>query len=109
MPTTVKKGDTWPPLRGLASDEDGPINMTTAGTVLFLAKSGATLISGTVVPLAAPDGDGFNWSYTWGATDTSIIGTYTVELEIQWNATRWQTIPNDGSETLTIVQDQGGH
>lgn len=109
MPTTVKKGDTWPPLRGLASDEDGPINMTTAGTVMFYAKSGATLISGTVVPLAAPDVDGFNWSYTFGAADTSIIGTYTVELEIQWNATRWQTIPNDGSETLTIVQDQGGH
>jgi hypothetical protein len=109
MPTTIKRGDTWPPLRGLASDEDGPINMTTADSVTLLAKSGATLISGTVVPLAAPDGDGFNWSYTWGAADTNIVGEYSVELEIDWGGGQYETIPNDGVETLTIIQDQGGH
>jgi hypothetical protein len=109
MPTTIKRGDTWPPLRGLASDAAGPINMTTAGTVMFFAKSGSTLISGTIVPLAAPDADGFNWSYTWGTGDTNTVGTYNVELEIRWTANQYQTIPNDSTETLTIIQDQGGH
>lgn len=109
MPTTIKRGDTWPPLRGLAADEDGPINMTTATSVTLLAKYNTTLISGTVVPLASPDADGFNWSYTWGSADTSIVGEYSVELEINWGGGQFETIPNDGTETLTIVQDQGGH
>lgn len=109
MPTSIKRGDTWPPLRGLASDADGPINMTAATSITLLAKSGSTLISGAVSALPTPDADGFNWSYTWDAADTSIVGEYSVELEIDWGDDHYETIPNEGHETLHIVQDQGGH
>ena len=109
MPTSIKRGDTYPPLRGLASDEDGPINMTSALSVTLIAKNGATLIGGTITTLAVPDADGFNWTYNWGTADTSIVGIYNVELEVRWATNSYQTIPNDGYETLTVVQDQGGH
>lgn len=106
--STIKRGDTWPPLRGRASDgTGGTIDLTAAGTILFLAKSGATLITGNVAVINPPDVDGFNWSYTWGSGDTDIPGDYSVELEVHWDATKIETIPNAGHQTLTIEQDQG--
>lgn len=111
---TLKRGDTYPPLRGRAADEDGALPLADAisagGTILFLAKSGATLVSGTVNVIDPPDADGFNWQYVWDEGDTDVIGTYMVELEITWDNTphEVQTIPNDGYLSLEIVQDLGG-
>lgn len=111
MPTTVKQHDTWPPLRGKAEDEDGLVDLTVADSLKFLAKDGVALIEGAAEPIDPPDADGFNWSYTWQAGDTDVVGEYDVELEVTWDAgttpPQVETIPNEGNETLTIEADQG--
>lgn len=122
---SIKRGDTWPPLRGKAEDDDGLIDMSAADYVKVIMKSGATTIQGTVTPasdvdpaytandpdFAVADSDGFNWKYTWGATDTAVVGTYSVELEITWDAAstppQVETVPNGDNPELEIVQDNG--
>lgn len=112
MADTLKRGDTWPPIRGRASDEDGAMDLAAADYVLFLAKAGSTLISGTAFVIDPPDADGMNWSYTPDADDFSVIGAYKTEIEIHWDEAavppKVETVPNTGTETITIEQDQGG-
>lgn len=106
----IKRHDTWPPLRGLAADEAGALDLASADSVKILMKSGSTLIEGTVDVIDPPDSEGFNWSYTWGEDDTGTVGDYAVELEIHWDdgATppKIETVPNDGTLTLQIQADQ---
>lgn len=120
---SVKRGDTWPPLRGAASDEDGLLDMTSAEKVLVIFKhsTGTPLIYGTIWSggsafhgdiIAPPgDSDGFNWTYTWRALDTAITGNYSTELEITWDTgttpAQVETVPNGDNPTLTVFQDNG--
>lgn len=112
---TIKRNDTWPPIRGAASDQSGLLDLTTADSLKFLAKSGATLISGTAEALSPPevdfDGKEYNWRYVWADGDTAIAGDYEVELEITWDSTttppQVETVPNSGKQTLTIESDVG--
>lgn len=122
---SIKRGDTWPPLRGKAEDEDGLIDLSAAEYVKVILKKDATVVSGTVTPASDPDpaytpadpdfatadSDGFNWKYTWGATDTALIGEYSVELEITWDTgstpPQIETVPNGENPTLEIFQDNG--
>lgn len=109
---TIPQHDTWPPLRGAASDDDGLMDLTLADSLKVLLKSGATLISGTAVAIALPgDPDGMNWSYTWHANDTAITGTYNVELEITWDSgaspPKVETVPNEDPLQVEIRADLG--
>lgn len=122
---SVKRGDTWPPLRGKAEDEDGLIDFSAADYVKVILKAGATTIQGTVTPasdpdpawitqdpdFATPDSDGFNWKYTWAATDTALVGNYSTELEVHWDDSatppQVETVPNGDNPTLSIIQDNG--
>jgi hypothetical protein len=85
----MTQGDLYPPMRGQASDETGVLDLTTASSLQFRAKSGATLVSGVAVADTPPiaDADGihhWNWHYTWVAGDTAVAGTYFVELLVTW-------------------------
>lgn len=106
---TIAQNDTWPPLRGRAEDEDGPIDMTGADWLKFIMKSGALTVSGTATVIDPEDADGNNWQYVWGATDTATVGSYNVELEIHWDdlATppQIETVPNEATRTLEIRDD----
>lgn len=109
--TTFKRNDTWPPLRGKATDDDGYIPLADADSLKVLLKSGTTLIEGVAVAIDPPDSDGMNFSYTWDDNDLDITGTYQVELEITWNSAtsppEVETVPNVGYATLIIVADLG--
>jgi hypothetical protein len=104
-----KKGDTWPPLRGVASDEDGLIDLTQADYTLFYMKFSSTLISGTAIPIDPPDEDGFNWEYTWQDGDTDIVGTYVVELEVHWDDSsdppKVETVPKSNENPVVVVYE----
>jgi hypothetical protein len=106
---TVAQNDTWPPVRGAASDEDGLMDLTTADWLKFIMKSGAVTVSGTATVIDPPDADGFNWQYTWAATDTAVIGTYDAELEIHWDDTatppQIETVPNETPLEIEIRDD----
>lgn len=106
---TIAQNDTWPPLRGAASDEDGLLDLTSADWLKFIMKSGAVVVSGTATVIDPPDADGFNWQYTWHASDTSIIGTYQAELEIHWDdgasPAQIETVPNESPLEIEIRDD----
>lgn len=115
----IKKGDTWPPLRGRAEDENGlmPIDETISDPnaeilIFFRHKTTpATFIQGTVTVIDPPDSDGFNWEFAWRAGDTAVIGDYDVELQITWDDTttppKVESVPNNkqNNPTLTIWED----
>ncbi len=109
---TLKRHDTWPPLRGRAEDSVGnALALVGADFLLFLMKTGATLVSGTAVVINPPDADGMNWKYVWATGDTDIAGTYQAELEIHWDEgttpKEIETVPNDRTLEVVILQDQG--
>ncbi len=108
---SIKRGDTWPPLRGKAEDEKGLLPLVDAAFTKVLFKSGILLVQGTVAVINPPDADGYNWRYTWKAGDTSVAGDYSVELEVHWNEAatppQVETVPNGDNPTLTIKADLG--
>lgn len=110
--TTIKQGDTWPPLRGRAEDSDGPMPLASADGLEVILKGDTVTITGVAAVIDPPDADGFNWRYVWADTDTAVVGVYQVELEITWDALatppQVQTVPNVGFKTVEIVADLGG-
>jgi hypothetical protein len=112
--STIKAGDTWPPLRGRAADSDGLLPLIDADSIkIIIKKTGeAPIVEAPVEVIAPPDSDGFNWRYVWQDGDTDELGEFNVEIEITWdNATtppQVQTIPNDSFQTLAVVDDLGG-
>lgn len=111
---TIKAGDTWPPLRGTASDADGTVDLTAADSMILILKhsSGTPLLEVTPEAIDPVANDGFNWRYVWAAGDTDVIGDYSVELEVTWDSLSTppevQTFPNSGVLTLTVEDDLGG-
>lgn len=98
--------DTWPPLRLALSDENGLLDLSTAGTIIFRGKlqGGTNLIGGTAgTVLEFPDGD-YNAQYPWKATDLVTPGTYDCEVEITWDAgTTPPEVETVGSENLPVL------
>lgn len=74
-------GDTWPPLSGTAVAD-----LSTADSIRMIAKlnAGATVIAGTASFIT--DGSDGAWEYPWGASDLTVAGTYTPEIEVTWDA-----------------------
>lgn len=112
--STIKAGDTWPPLRGRAADSDGALPLATADQILIIIKKSGDppIVTAPVEVIDPPDTDGFNWRYVWQDGDTDAIGEYNVELEITWDSgttpPQVQTIPNSNFQTLSVVDDLGG-
>lgn len=109
---TMQSGDTWPPLRGLASDEDGPVDLTVAVSMRAMCKSSTHLIelpAEVIDPIeivneGEPNEEQYNWQADLVTGDTDIIGNYVVQLEVTWEAGRIETFPNSraGAPILAI-------
>jgi hypothetical protein len=105
---TMKVGDTWPPLKGAATDENGLVDLTVATSLQVIIKSPTHEITGVPTVLNPPvqDAEGeWNWQYVWAAGDTANAGDYEVELKVTWQAGQLETFPNTGSASLTIEAD----
>jgi hypothetical protein len=88
-----RQGDTWPPLSGTVSDENGPVDIHLAALVEVHLKSLATLITGTVIV----DDDGTlplrgQWHYVPAINDWSIVGDYMSLIKVTW---RTDTTPHE--------------
>lgn len=109
---TVKRNDTWPPVRftleerNEESGEKEPIDLTGALKVLFIMRSETALVTGTCKLTHATAGSG---EYVWGLLDTKEDGTYRVEFEIEWTATHFQSVPNEGYLQIIVSEDLGGN
>lgn len=106
MPYTIKKGDTYPPLTINVTEDGDPIDLTAADAVKIILKTTA----GTALTFTATitNAMGGVIQYAWQAGDTAIVGSYNAEVEIEWAAGQYQTVPNDSYDSVTIMQDLGG-
>ena len=106
MPRTIKRGDTYPFLRLVVSEDGFPIDLTAADTIKVIMKTelGAALV------FTADTYDAVNGGieYEWLSGDTDTSGEYNLEVEIEWAAGGFQTVPNSGYDLLTIEDDLGG-
>jgi hypothetical protein len=112
---TIKRNDTWPPLKAVLADDAGPINLAAAASVTLKMRSSTVLVSaGSAVITNAAGGE---VTYYWKAAsvgppavpaDTGFVGIYNVEWEITWSAGGVQTVPNSGYSTVEIVADLDG-
>lgn len=110
----VKQHDTFPALRGLAKDQEGAMDLSTADKIKVILKSQTgvppTVIEGEVVALDPDvDPEHMNWEYKWALGDTAEANTYNVELEITWDESSTppdvQTVPNGSYATIEIKAD----
>jgi hypothetical protein len=105
MARTIFQGDLYPNVRGQASDSTGVLDLTTATSLQFRMKSGATVVSGAAVAdtPSITDADGvhhWNWHYVLVGSDTGTLGTFDVELFVTWPSAKPQTF---GGEQIIIA------
>jgi len=101
---TIKQHDTWPALRATLTDQDGPINLTTATAIKLIMKGTAVTVTGNCTVTDAPNGI---VTYTWATGDLNTADTYNLEFEITWNTGKVETVPNDSYLTVKVVADLG--
>lgn len=108
---TIKRGDTWPPVDASLSDQNGPINLTTATEVRMLlkTKSGSTSYS-RVCEITGPLAGWVRYAWTSGDASTgptSVANTFNAEWEIEWADGTITTVPNEGYKEIVITPDLG--
>lgn len=101
---TIKRGDTYPPIKATLTDQDGAINLTSATAVYLLLSSASPLIVAACTIVDAAAG---KVSYAWQASDTATVRQFTGEFEIHWAAGGVETVPNSDTITVSVVQDLG--
>lgn len=104
---TMKKGDTWPPLRSGLTETNllGSVvamDLTAASRVEFVMRQGATVFAATMAISSALGG---RVQYQWANGDTDIIGDWACEFEVYWSSGFMETVPNTGTRTLSIEED----
>ncbi len=123
MTLTIKQNDTYPAIKftleqftaawleGIAAGktpaeltkekvkEKEPINLTGAKEVSLVLKASGSPIEGKTTITSAAKGEG-EWFPTEAFTKTA--GTYQVEAKIEWGSGQYQTVPNEGYDTIVI-------
>lgn len=92
----IKKGDTYPNITTLLSDEAGPVNLTgctvdfimsQAGVNNLMIDSPAVVLDQNQVPNVG------KCYYVWQTTDTDVEGTYNVEWRVTFPSGKIATFP----------------
>lgn len=102
----MKRGDTFPPLALTVTENALPLDLTAADTVKVIMKTDAG--AALVFTAAVADAAAGEIEYEWQAGDTDTSGEYNLEVEIEWAAGGFQTVPNAEYDSLTIMDDLGG-
>lgn len=105
MAFTIKQFDRRPLFVGVLTDENGVVNLTTAGTVFFNMRTEAGSIKinrGTAAITSAAAGQ---VTYTWGTADLDTVNSYQAEFEVVWNDGKAETFPSDGYISISVVDD----
>lgn len=113
MATEFKTGDTSPDITGTVTDANGPVNISTATALKFIAVSGAKVITGAAVNLDIGDvPTRGKWRYVFTATDLNTVGDFEAEIEVTFPGgppTKITTFPNAKSRNprFTVTADLG--
>lgn len=98
---TVKTADSWPEILVTLTQGGVAIDLNDVSTVKMRMASSAV----TVSPITCSTADASNGQVTvpLSAAATATAGTYNVEFELDWGGGDIQTVPNDGYNTVTIL------
>ena len=105
---TLKKGDTFPPMRAqLLWEDETPVSLTNVSSVIFKMKeigSNNLKVNGTCSIVDATNGI---VEYSWQSGDTDTPGFYYREFEVHYNDGKVMTVPNFKLEYIWIIDDIG--
>lgn len=105
---TYKQNDTAPAYTVQLTDEDSaPVALTLASSVKMLMRMVGTTtakINAAASILYAATGI---IAYPWSASDLNTVGEFEAEVEVTWVDGTVETFPNDGFNTILVVDDIG--
>lgn len=105
----IKQGDLKPVLSAYLTDNSGDaIDLSTAASVKFIMKArdgGYTKVDAVASISDATTGA---VSYEWSAGDTSVVGTFDGEFEVNWGSSKYQSFPASGYVEIIVEEDTGG-
>lgn len=110
----MQSGDTYPPLRGLAADQNGTVDLTAAASMRALCKGSTHIISLNAVvinPVLVIGSGAAQETYNWIAVfsseaETSVPDIYVVQLEVTWASGSIETFPNSRAAAPLLIIEQ---
>lgn len=101
----IKQNDTYPPLQAQLSDASGPVNLTTADSVVLnlKAKGAGAIIGGGPCTITVP-AEG-RVTYAWTLADTGAVTVFDGEFQVNWGAGAVTTFPNNGYFEVQIMAE----
>ena len=100
---TMKKGDTYPPLRATLTADGVALDLTAATGVDAVIVGPSTTLTATCTVLSPATAG--RVEYEWQAGDTDEVGSHQIEFVVTWSATEEETVPNTGTRELVIEED----
>jgi hypothetical protein len=113
MTTSIKQGDTGPPLTRTLGFSDGTAQNLTGATVTFrwspaesaprgrvTPKSGAVVKSRVATVVSATTGE---VRHDWAAGDTDVVGTYVGEFVVTLPSGAVLTFPNRADDWIVFL------
>lgn len=91
----LKKGDTYPNIETVLSDENGPVNLTGASVLFRMSQpSSGNLMVEKAATVVTQAGDDIGRCYAeFAPEDTAELGTYRVEWKVTFSNGKVATFP----------------
>lgn len=107
-----KQHDTAMPLELRLLDQDGPVSLATAQSVYLIIKNVRNRfvqVNALMTIEADQIGSGMGRvRYQWHALDVATVGTFNVEVQVNWQDGTELTFPSSGYDRFEIVADLDG-
>lgn len=93
------------------SDDQGPLDLSTATTITFIARNLQTKLLKMQIPCTADvdqvnnKGKCYFTATKWSPTDVDTSGAYAVEVTITWSNGAKSTHPADADDKLILRDD----
>ena len=104
--TTLKLGDTYPPLIATLTDEnDAAIDLTDATSVDFrmVDSAGAVIVDEVTCSIASPKTSGVV-QYDWADLDTAVAGLFKGDFKVTYTGGDVSHHPNNGYLLIEILE-----
>jgi hypothetical protein len=101
----IKRGDLLPSLTATLTDDDVPVDLSTAESVNAVGVRRGVVVFDRAVdvdPDQENDGTGMV-SMEWEEGDTDALGYISVEFVVTWPGGARQTFPHDGFERVRVA------
>lgn len=100
---TIKQGDTLPILEAQLIDCAGnPINLELCGVHFHMSRHGTNIINRSA---AITDIENGRVKIEWQEGETSTVGTYQCEFEVNMPDGKIITVPNNGYFLIEIIKE----